>query len=172
MPCANQLAELTALVALLAPDFGAPAFVPHVTIQGDLAMELDTLVAHAKVLADASTALCWPVQSVESSAHFFRCLYLRFPSAQVFDAMQKAAQALTGTASGLSPFPHLSLAYGQLKPHHQAVLEALNTRFIDQPMRFDRIAICRSSQNVPIKEWSVLFDYFLAGATPASLPAN
>lgn len=172
MPCANQRDELTALVAQLAPEFGAPAFVPHVTIQGDLAMDLDTLVAHTQVLANASTALCWPVQSVASSAHFFRCLYLRFPSTQMFDALQQAAQALTGTASGLSPFPHLSLAYGQFKPHHQAMLEALNMRFVDQPMRFDRIAICRSSQDVPINEWSVLFDYLLADATPAPLPAN
>ena len=167
LPCADQLAELIALVTQLAPEFGTPAFVPHVTIQGDLAISLDTLAAHTQMLAAASPALCWPVHSVASSAHFFRCLYLRFPGAQAFDALQRAALACTGTASGLSPFPHLSLAYGQLQAQQQALLDALNTRFAGQAMRFDRIAICRSSKDVPIDEWEVLLDYPLAEAVVA-----
>lgn len=167
LPCADQLAELTALVTQLAPEFGAPAFVPHVTIQGDLAISLDTLAAHTQMLAAASSALCWPVHSVASSAHFFRCLYLSFPRTQAFDALQRAALACTGTASGLSPFPHLSLAYGQLQAQQQALLDALNTRFAGQAMRFDRIAICRSSKEVPIDEWEVLLDYPLAEAVVA-----
>lgn len=167
LPCAHQLAELTALVTQLAPAFGTPAFVPHVTIQGDLAMELDTLAAHTQRLAAASPVLCWPVHSVASSAHFFRCLYLRFPSTQAFDGLQRAALAFTGTASGLSPFPHLSLAYGELQAQQHALLAALNARFAGQALRFDRIAICRSSKEVPIDEWAVLSEYPLANALVA-----
>ena len=171
MPCAEQLGALTALVAELAPAFGAPAFVPHVTIQGDLAMDLDILAAHTQVLATTSAALCWPVQSVASSAQFFRCLYVRFAGTQAFDALQRTALGFTGTASGLSPFPHLSLAYGQLQPQHQTVSDALHTRFAGESICFDRIAICRSSKDVPIDEWKVLLDYPLADVTAAPSPA-
>lgn len=171
MPCASELAELTALVAKLAPEFGESAFIPHVTIQGDIAMDLDKLAAHTKALAAASPVQSWSVASVESRPFFFRCLYLRFPVTPAFKALQKSAQAFTGTASGLSPYPHLSLAYGQMQPRHQPLLDAIKARFMGQLLCFDRIAICRSTKDIPIQEWTCLFDYPLAPLATSPMPA-
>jgi hypothetical protein len=102
------------------------------------------------------------VARVEHSEHFFRCLYLRFAAEPAFDALQRAAQDLSGTAQGLSPFPHLSLAYGPPHPDKLQLCERLSAEFSGQEIRFDRLAICRSSSKLPIADWDCLAQYALA----------
>lgn len=165
MPREADLLLLGAEVGRLAPEFGEPVFLPHVTIQGDLDMDLDVLQLHAERIAAGLGPLHWPVRAVESSAHFFRCLYLRFDSTPAFEAMQRAAAAATGTVTGLSPYPHLSLAYGQMRPHHEPLLQAAGRRFVGQDLVFDRLRVVRSSKDIPITEWRGLHDYPLASHT-------
>lgn len=164
MPAPTEQAELAGWVQGLAPTFGQPAFVPHLTIQGDLSTPLEALEAQARALAASCTVQRWPVQSVESTAHFFRCLYLRFEATPAFTALQQGAQAITGTAQGLSPYPHLSLAYGQMQPERQSLAKAVQTHFAGRSLVFDRISICLSSKDIPIADWACLRDYPLAPA--------
>jgi hypothetical protein len=169
LPEPAVLAELTALVATLAPRFGQPAFMPHVTVQGDLAAafadDLAVLCAHAEAMAAETAALTWRVEAVESTTHFFRCLYLRFADTPAFGALQARAQAATGTATGLSPYPHLSLAYGEALPDpaEMAALKAtLATRWTGRVLRLDRLALCRSSKDLPIADWRCVLTLPLA----------
>ncbi|APW36431.1 hypothetical protein RD110_03805 [Rhodoferax koreense] len=165
MPAAPDAAELQALVDELAPQFGQPAFVPHVTIQGDLDLPLDVLVGHVRGLAAAWPVQTWPVGEVERSDFFFRCLYLRFAVHAAFDGLQRQAQASTGTAEGLSPYPHLSLAYGQVQPGQGALVEALRARFRGRRLVFDHLSVCLSSKHTPIADWACVFDAPLKSAT-------
>lgn len=165
MPCAADRVELQALVDELAPQFGQPAFVPHVTIQGDLALPFETVVAHARSLSMGCEELSWAVEEVERSEFFFRCLYLRFAANATFDGLQHEAQALTGTAEGLSPYPHLSLAYGQVQPKQVALFEALRSRFKGRRLVFDHLSVCLSSKHTPIAEWACVFETPLKPAT-------
>ena len=170
MPCAADMSVLGDVVDRLAPEFGQPGFVPHVTIQGDMEIALDRLAAHAGALAAACAAQRWPVHDVECSDHFFRCLYLRFQTTPLFEELQRAAQACSGTASGLSPYPHLSLAYGQMRPQQGALVDALRAQFVGRGLVFDRLTICRSSRNLPIADWECLVDYPLASDAGANPP--
>lgn len=158
MPCAADAAELRALVDQLAPEFGEPAFLPHVTVQGDLEMPLQALAEHARALAATTPVQAWPVSAVERSAHFFRCLYLRFERQPAFDALQVASEDFAGTATGLSPYPHLSLAYGQVRPHQLALVDALQARFAGRTLVFDHFSVCESSKDLPIAEWQCQVD--------------
>ena len=150
---------LSDLVARLAKRLGGTVFAPHVTVQGDLAMPLEELSRLTGALAERVALQRWRVQQVESSEHFFRCLYLRFGILPGFEALQLAVQAFTGTADGLSPFPHLSLAYGQAEAEHATARAELAREFAAQEIVLDRLAICRSSKNVPIADWSCLALY-------------
>lgn len=158
MPSAADAAMLQALVNELAPQFGQPSFVPHITIQGDLVLPLETVAAHTRQLAATCSAQTWPVQEVQRSDFFFRCLFLRFADHAVFDGLQQQSQALSGTAEGLSPYPHISLAYGQVQPHQLALVDALRARFAGRSIHFDRLSVCLSSKDTPIANWRCVFD--------------
>ena len=165
MPSAPDLAELTGWVQRLAPEFGQPAFVPHVTVQGDLETPLDTLQTQTAALAASCPVQHWQVNAVQSTDHFFRCLYLRFDETPAFRALQAGALAISGTVLGMSPYPHLSLAYGQMQTGQQPLLSAVEEKFITRRLTFDRISICRSSKDIPIPEWTCLQDFPLKPIT-------
>ena len=169
LPSAAQLEQLSGVVQRLAPVFGQTAFVPHVTIQGDIDMPAQALCAVAQGLA-ASQAVCrWPVHAVEHSTHFFRCLYLRLQADAGFARLQAAAQATTGVAEGLSPFAHVSLAYGEASPQGLAALPELQHEFVGQTLVLDQLAVYHSSKQVPIADWACVARYplqasFLTGS--------
>ena len=159
MPSAADQAKLTGWVQRLASEFGQPAFVPHITIQGDWSTPLDTLQAQTAALAASCPVLEWQVNEVQSTDHFFRCLYLRFEETPAFRALQDGALAMSGTVTGMSPYPHLSLAYGQMQPGQQPLLAFVEENFRTMRLTFDRISICRSSKDIPIPKWSCLQDF-------------
>lgn len=167
MPCVVDAVELQALVDELAPQFGQPGFVPHVTIQGDLALPLDAVAAQTRELAAGLEVQTWAVADVERSDFFFRCLYLRLQANEAFGGLQRKTQAWSGTAEGLSPYPHLSLAYGQVQPGQLALFEALRSRFAGRRLVFDHLSVCLSSKDTPIAEWACVFD---APLRPAAAP--
>lgn len=159
LPAVAQAAVLDACIAALSPRFLTPPFTAHVTLQGDLALDESQGRALAQALAREQPALTLARQALASSPHFFRSLYLELAPDAAFDALQAACAGLSGTRHGLSPFPHLSLAYGEPReavprttlaaPHHP-VLNALG------PLRLDRLALVHSSKDVPIADWRLL----------------
>jgi hypothetical protein len=159
LPSAVQLDALTAVVERLAPVFGEPVFVPHATIQGDVAMDLQALCAAVHDLAKSHPVCRWRMGAVEHSPHFFRCLYLRLQEDGGFSSLQRVMQAATGVADGLSPFPHVSLAYGQMNPQGLAWVQALQDQFVGQDLVLDQLAVYRSSKQVPIAEWACVARY-------------
>ena len=142
---------------------GESAFFPHVTLQGDLCRSLEDLSGPVAGMARDLPAQRWRVRAVECGDHFFRCLYLRFDADVVLAALQDRVRAFTGTADGLSPFPHLSLAYGTVTDATRRVRDELAQGFSAREVVFDRIALVRSSKDVPIAEWRILEEYSLTG---------
>jgi len=164
LPTAADTARLNNSIALLSSHLGGPGFAPHVTIQGDITTELEPLSRLLERLAACQAPLRWRVEGVETSEHFFRCLYLRLALTPAFGLMQQATQSITRTEAGLSPFPHLSLAYGEPHPHIAGLLELLAAQYEGQALVFDQLALCRSSKNVPIDQWCILQSYPLSPA--------
>jgi hypothetical protein len=162
-PAASDEAALLQTIARLATLRGSERFAPHVTVQGDLAQPLDALRHMLAPLARKIPAQRWRVEAVECSPHFFRCVVLRFAPCAAFKGMQAAAQAFSQTQQGLSPFPHLSLAYGEAHPDNVHLSEELAAEFVGREMLLDRLSICHSSKNVPIPDWSYQADYPLVG---------
>ena len=164
LPTAADAARLNNSITLLSSHLGGPGFAPHVTIQGDITTELEPLGRLLERLAACQAPLRWRVEAVESSEHFFRCLYLRLALSPAFGLMQQATQSITRTTTGLSPYPHLSLAYGEPHPHIAGLMELLAAQYEGQELVFDQLALCRSSKNVPIDQWCILAHYPLSPA--------
>ena len=156
LPDAAHEPGLTRTVAELSAVQGESAFMPHVTIQGDLSQPVETLTELLDRLAQEVCVQRWRIQAVECSDQFFRCLYLRFVLDASFAALQAQTLATTGTPEGLSPFPHLSLAYGHANDATRRLRDDLAGTFAGGEIVFDRIALVHSSKDVPIADWRVL----------------
>jgi len=161
---ADQELLLTQRVKELSKRLGGVPFQPHVTIQGDIAMPRVPLRAALRAIAASFPVQRWPVRAVERSDFFFRSLYLRFDATPAFASMQEALQQLTGTARGLSPFPHLSLVYCQRHPETEGLCRDLQQELGNENIVFDRLVVARSSKNVLIADWQCLAQFPLVPA--------
>ncbi len=156
LPSPEHERRLVDTVARLSALLQGPVFTPHVTVQGDLALTKERLATATGMLARRTPVQRWRVDAVETTPHFFRCLYLRFTTDPAFAAMQAAVQRCSRTRSGLSPYPHLSLAYGEPQPATAELARALQEEFGGQDIVFDRLAVYRSSKHLPITEWAAV----------------
>jgi hypothetical protein len=162
LPSGAHESLLLETVARLSVLLGGPSFTPHLTVLGDIALTLEQLRGPARHMAERCPPLRWKVNRVECTAAFFRCLYLRFDKRPEFALLQQCALHCSGTRRGLPPYPHLSLAYGDPHPDNAGLCTLLAEEFAGQAIVFDRLAICRSSSNVPIAQWECLEQFPLA----------
>jgi hypothetical protein len=147
-------AELAKLVRALAPVFGMPAFAPHATVQGDLDLTADDAEMLARDLVANESPLAWRAWGIQWTEHPFRTFFVAFDRADRFNALRDRSAKLTGSRDGLSPFPHLSLAYGNLPVREKiARSRPLNGGFEGRSMTFDRLVVALSGRDVPIEEW-------------------
>ena len=163
LPAENQERQLQQTITKLSTALGGEVFAPHVTIQGDIDLPWTALTEPLGALAARMSVQRWSVKDIERSEHFFRCLYVRFGAEPMFDQMQASVQIFTRIATGLSPFPHLSLAYGEPQPDTAVWGDRLSAELKAEEIVFDRLSICRSSKTVPIAQWENLVVYPLTG---------
>lgn len=149
--------ELGKLVRALAPVFGMPAFAPHATVQGDLDLSADDAEMLARELVAGESPLAWRGWGIQWTEHPFRTFFVAFDRADRFRVLLERAAKLTGTRDGLSPFPHLSLAYGTLPVREKiARSRPLSPAFEGRTITFDRLVVALSGKEVPIEEWKAV----------------
>ena len=159
LPAASDAAMLHGIVDELSSTLHSPVFTPHLTIQGDIALPKAELEDALSGLAARIVVQRWPVQQIECAQHVFRCLYLRFAEHTAFTELQHASRALTGTPDGLSPFPHVSLAYAVPHPRLEEIAQARRAAWVGRDILFDRLAIWRSSKDVAIADWACVAQF-------------
>lgn len=146
-------AMLTDLVDELSERFGTPRFTPHLTLLGDTTMPLPALERATAAAAEAVPAFTEPVALIEGSEAFFRSFYARFAVSPPLAALK---HALDPEGSG-SFMPHVSLLYGSVEPTAKAAAIAeVDARLAGRAIRFDRIGVVTSGQDIPIAEWRVV----------------
>ena len=153
MASPSDEAMLTGLVGDLAGRFGTPLFAPHLTLQGDTTMPPAALERAAAAIAETVTAFSEPVALVEGSEAFFRSFYARFAVSQSLAALKRALDP-----EGLESFmPHVSLLYGPVEAAAKAAAIAeVNARLAGHMIRFDRIGVVTSGQDIAIADWRVV----------------
>lgn len=149
--------ELGKLVRALAPVFGMPPFAPHATVQGDLDLSADDAEMLARELVAGEGPLAWRAWGIQWTEHPFRTFFVAFDRADRFRALLERSAKLTGSREGLSPFPHLSLAYGTLPVREKIARSRPLSGAIDgRTMVFDRLVVALSGKEVPVEEWRVV----------------
>lgn len=165
LPCADQARVLDSFIMNAAAVFGTAAFPAHVTVQGDLGVSRGQALEAAAALAGRFASIEWTVLALAGSEQYFRSCYLALQACDNFTAMQTESCRLCGQSDGLAPFPHLSLGYGE--PADPLVKPALLRRHVAfmqaGGLHTDRLALARSSKDVPIAEWEVLDTFPLCG---------
>jgi Cyclic phosphodiesterase-like protein len=160
--------RLTDLVAVLAPRFATRAFTPHVTIQGNLRRRLKDVRGVAAALAEGTAVQQAPVRGIERSTHYYRAFYLAFERLDAFAPLARGSAQAFATDEGLSPFPHLSLAYGALDDDARDALAREVAAEIPASIVFDRLAVALSGSSVGIASWRVIETFALAPAHGAT----
>ena len=161
LPEEASYAGLLGEIARLARLFHIPPFPPHATVQGDIAHPLEELRLGMSALLEGASPLELRVGAVEMSPEFFRSLYLRFAPSEGFDALRRKSGSALATAEGLSPFPHLSLSYGEYPgpAAKKAEAEGLSARYQGRSLAFTRLALALSSSALSIDRWEILEEH-------------
>jgi len=153
---------LCRVMSKVQPLFDQPAFAPHVTVQGDQTRGPGDLVSIAKTLAEHNGTIAFGSATLAGSAFFYRALFVQFPTTQAFTTIMTQASNLLGNQTGLPPFAHASLAYGQIKTepnynkNQQTLVHILSDCLPDLATRtfyFDHLAVVLSAKSVPIPNW-------------------
>lgn len=153
MPAEPDATLLAGIVSDLSGRFGTPLFTPHLTIAGDTDRPVTALAAAIAQAAKKVAAFSETVTGIETSEAFFRSFYARFAVSPPLAALKRQ---LDGQAR--EPFmPHVSLLYGPVKPAPKAQAAAeVSTALTGRPIRFDRLCVVTSGQDVPIEQWRVV----------------
>jgi len=153
-------ASLTGLVRELSDRFGTPFFAPHLTLRGDTEQppaELERAIEAAARLVEPFSE---PISCVEGSEAFFRSFYARFAVCPALATLKRALDP-----EGLGSFmPHVSLLYGPVEAAAKAqAIGEIDKRLKGRPIRFDRIGVVTSGQDVPIADWRIVSSVRLGG---------
>ncbi|MEO8849366.1 MAG: 2'-5' RNA ligase family protein [Casimicrobiaceae bacterium] len=167
LPGEDDTQRLADLVVRLSRRFATRPFVPHVTIQGDIDRRLDDVATVAEGLARALPVRAWRVRGVEQSDHHFRALYLALDDADpTFAQLRARSAAAFGTEAGLSPFPHMSLAYGTLDAATKRDLAREFAAELPASLTLARLAVTLAGVGVAIASWRTLQCFALAPPAP------
>ncbi|WP_420103103.1 haloacid dehalogenase [Bosea sp. (in: a-proteobacteria)] len=153
LPTASDEVLLTGIVKELSGRFGTPIFAPHLTVLGDSEMTADALAHAIETAAQEVSAFAEAVNAVETSEAYFRSFYARFPVATPLIRLKQALDP-----QGLEGFmPHVSLLYGPVEAAAKAqAAREIGERLTGRSIRFDRLCVVTSGQEVAIADWRVV----------------
>jgi len=153
MPAATEAERLQGVVLALSQRFGTPAFTPHLTVKGDSEMPLTALANAIAKVAGEVEGFSEAVAGIETSEAYFRSFYARFAVSAPLATLKRR---LDGQASEAF-LPHVSLLYGTVAVEPKALAAAEVARaLVGRAIRFDRLCVVTSGQDVPIAEWRIV----------------
>lgn len=139
MPSADAKPSFVSLVEELARRLEAPAFEPHVTLQG---AELDEL--HAVALLEKIAGRYAPVDlqigGIEFSEKYTKTLYVQFRSSNEASAISSAIADSAASTGGYKFDPHLSLLYKTVSAAEKQEL-ARRIKLPFEAVRFDAVKL-------------------------------
>lgn len=114
VPTGDAEVKLGSLVQTLVSKYDAPAFVPHITLVGNIyADELDTVTQKVELLAEQLGRFKIAFNRYEYLDEEFRCLFLPALSEDIHKVYESAANLFPQVAEEhFKAMPHLSVLYG------------------------------------------------------------
>lgn len=150
--------NLKQIVDSLADKYGSPKFEPHMTLLGDVEIDLDTMVKKTKSLASKLTPFQVELGPVSFSTTYFQSVFVRVKAnAQLMQA-NLTAKEIFGQENNVF-MPHISLLYGdqdmQLREKAASKIQLPSI----QSFKVDQIVITPSTKDPA--EWEHLAEIAL-----------
>ena len=156
--------ELAGIVRELAGRFATPVFEPHLTIIGGRAFDLRDLSRAVGAAVGGMAPMARPVLDVVTGEAFFRSFYALFGAEGVLADLKRRTDQAAGLPAATDFMPHISLLYGPVEAGPKAAAAAeIRKRLKGRVVRFDRVEIVRSGDDVPIADWATIETFPLAG---------
>lgn len=112
-PVAALKAELSSIISALAQEYGAPVFIPHVTVLARIPTDDEaTLIAKAERLASTLSPFEITLEGLDMEDIYYRALYLQAQNSKALTECHIRALELFGMEDVHIYRPHLSLLYG------------------------------------------------------------
>jgi 2'-5' RNA ligase len=157
----------TGAVRDLAARFGTPVFEPHLTLIGGRPFDRAELERKVAAALQGVAPIAQPIRDVVTGDSFFRSFYALFAAeGALLDLKHRVDRAVLGTEAR-DFMPHVSLLYGSVEPKAKAAAAAeYRAAVAGLDVRFERVEIVRSGDEVPIEQWQSV------AAFPLSTPGE
>ena len=142
--------------ARLGARHGTLLFQPHLTLLGDIARTPVPDRAMTEIIAAASGAFSLPIADILTGLSYFRSFYAAFaPSPELLRLRMETCRLCAAEPGDF--MPHVSLLYGAVEPAAKVASAAeVRTLLKGRVIRFDRVALTNSANDVPIADWRCL----------------
>ena len=164
MPESDWAREFKRIVDDLADCFETPRFVPHLTLIGGQPFDRVDLGRRVKSLVAGSRSIWRPIVDVALGDAYFRSFYALFGAeGALLSLKQRTDRAVLGVEQA-GFIPHVSLLYGTVEAGRKAAAGVeIRAKLTGQTVRFDRIEIVYSGDDVPVEHWETVEAFRLDG---------
>lgn len=153
--------RLATLIESLARRLGTPSFAPHVTLLGGILDAEAEVLTRATELTRGLAPLVIPLERIDGSDDYFRCLFVRAGETEALLAAHERAGRAFGRGQAAPFLPHLSLVYGRLAPGGKQRLIAELKVSLPAEFRATRLEVVRTEG--PPEDWLRLRALSVAG---------
>ncbi len=153
LSCEVRLAEI---IDGLSQEWGTPRFAPHVTLLGNVRGSESEVLAEAERLAAKLDPVALGFLELDWSDQFYRAFYLVVEKEPALLRAHAAAAEAFRRSPDPSYFPHLSLAYGDLKDEQRLQARGVVEKGLGS-CRAERMDVVRTTG--PPESWKTLAAY-------------
>ncbi|WP_182418277.1 hypothetical protein [Bartonella sp. HY038] len=159
-PISVDFTSLSDSIAHFSQLFNSENFEPHMTLAGDISVDIEkgeaSLIALMEAIAKDISIFSAPIIDVRQEDVFFRSFYLAFDLVENLAALKQRAADYLKTDDFDSFMPHLSLAYGvEDSLLKRQEIEKIQKIFAGKSMAFDQLVLSTASSHNAIKNWRV-----------------
>lgn len=146
--------KLLTAISSLAKTFSGPVFQPHLTLVGDLDVDLEEARKFAEIFGKSAMPAELAVRDVEVSTKYFMAMYLAVDIPSELQKTREHIARLANPATYELDSPHVSLLYAEadfsdLARHR----DALREEFIGWKLEVAGVEIVQSSKSLPVSDW-------------------
>lgn len=172
VPAEPDRCLLEGVMGELAGRYGAPRFVPHVTLFGGNRLAPRAVRATLAACARATTPLTLATAGIGHSGAFFQALFLVIADVAPVGRLRQELGRELGLDPAAAPRPHLSLIYAELPAAERRQLGG--ELRLPGSVRFDSLALVEPGDGEswhPVESWRIVQTHRL-GAVGSSRTGN
>ena len=147
-------ALLSESIQELATHFQADSFQPHITLLGQLAGELDSILPQFEKLGTPDAPIVLQAESIESEAFYFRALVYQILSNPGLEAFNQKVREKFKRESDTPFYPHLSLLYSRASEAQK--VSVLSKMQLPERLSISIESLALVKTHGPVRDWETL----------------